>query len=184
MQADTTCAWPLCVLQKEGGKFGLSGSMNGLGADVKLKLVQAMSEWMPHWEDGQQVKYNKVGFWMHALRFARNVGTHRSLALIRHANPASVGDPNPIVSMMVKVPVNPAMAILNDYNAHQALAFGTLPLKHVFTPTSNGFCLLSIKDMVTSVHEVAFLLEPKLLDILGAVMPKVTSVLAYTPNIP
>eukprot|EP00798_Chlamydomonas_sp_ICE-L_P001075 gene1075-3933_t len=79
-QADSTIAWKLCVLANKGCQYGVPSSV-AVGKDAKEELITAMGKWMPYKDNEQRVVYNKVGFWMHALRYARNVGTHRSLAL-------------------------------------------------------------------------------------------------------
>lgn len=129
-----------------------------------------MSQWMPKKDSKTKVtSYNKTGFWLHALRFLRNVCTHRSLAITASspdpAPMATIPVPNEVTSgdLMLKIPCDPASTSYSDVDLHQ---------KVVFTPNhqaaSTGYCTLPAMEFARDVSVVTANVGDGLLKILDA----------------
>lgn len=64
--------WKLALRKKVSAEYSLEGTaLATLPPPIKKRLTEAMTRWVPH-EDGRgRIVYNKIGFWMHTLRFLR-----------------------------------------------------------------------------------------------------------------
>lgn len=57
---------------------------SAMPAPARAALVRLMTEWSPYYhDDGVQVVYNPMSYWLMALRAARDIGTHRTLSHIK-----------------------------------------------------------------------------------------------------
>lgn len=174
----TRDAWPLLTLTHQGAKYGVPKFMIGLPQKAKDLLAQTMEAWMPYRDSDRTTTtyfYNKIGFWLHALRFIRNCSTHRSLGIVVPPTPQpsnSDSQTSPSGSpLQVMVPTNPALAEYNDAHVSRSLAFGTELLCHTYSVTgAGGYTRLDAVTMASDMMLVANVVSNTLDALLTACM--------------
>ena len=131
-------------------------------------LKDALVSWMPY-RDGSTVRYNKVGYWLHVLRYHRNVFTHRNMRLVEYSAP----DGSPMRTVM-KVAANPAISSYEDRNMMRGYLFeaGHHPLDDYHESLGNGWIEMPAPRAVQEMVHVLGLIMPVLEGMLQTCMPK------------
>jgi hypothetical protein len=157
---------------------------SAMPAPARVALVRLMTEWSPYYhDDGVQVVYNPMSYWLMALRAARDIGTHRTLSHVQVAPAAgyitgstpAVGTSvaayaNAGTAFAIKLPVNPALEY-SDYDSHMQFAVVTDVLA-CFPPTNNrGYCMVPIGRMAADMLVVATALHDGLAAVIEQCRP-------------
>ena len=106
------------------------------------------------------VEYSKVGFWLAALRMARNTTTHRALAVVRVEDPVAMGEESRVLDPKIVVPLNPAEtdASVIDVESPKGYSFLTASSSKGDAPyvaVRNGTFLMPASMFAREVRDVA-----------------------------
>jgi hypothetical protein len=166
----TPCSFKVPVRHTSNKKYDLPPALKGLSSQPRTLLVDLLTQWSPHRVEQQDtIAYNKVAYWLHALRLVRDVGTHRSLALVeRPALGSGAG-------LKVKLPLSPAAAEPQSLPSHRPLpAFGGDPLAFSVAVGNLGYCYATTQEMAAEIKVVAQIVCDRLSEVLVACFPPVS----------
>lgn len=185
-QHTTPCAFKTELRKSSTQTFKLPKPLkepSAMPAPARKELVHLMTLWSPYLhDDGQQVIYNPMSYWLMALRAARDIGTHRTLSHVQLAPESAAGgtpapgapvmaDINAGTAFTIKLPFNPALDF-SDYDSGMQIAV----VKDTLTPlppTSNrGYCMVPVARMAEDMLLVATSLHDGLATVIGLCRPK------------
>jgi hypothetical protein len=172
---------------KKGDTFKLPKCMNdptALPRKARSELLRLMTLWSPY-KAGDDTVYNGVSYWLMALRVARDMGTHRTLAHVLPAPPVGLMDAGPVdagpvpavggglvdfsalrrplvevgqaAAWVVKLPAHPAEDV-GDYFAglREMPELGkTDVFKDIIVPDVRGYRLVPVATMAANMLVVA-----------------------------
>lgn len=174
----------LCKSSKVQAKLPKPIKDSAMPAAARIELTRLMTEWSPYYhDDDMQVVYNPVSYWLMALRAARDIGTHRTLAHVQSApvTAANVAPPtlgteinataNAGTAFTIKLPANPAIDF-SDYDAGMQCAVIGDDLLHPFLPTNNrGYYMVPVARMAEDMLRVATALHKGLEQVITLCKP-------------
>lgn len=168
-EAATPCSFKVPVRHTDKKSYDLPPPLKGLPIEARTKLVPLLTQWSPyHGEQQGTLVYNMVAYWLHALRLVRDVGTHRSLALIQRPAPGT-GE-----GLQIKLPRSPAAAVPQPLPSHRPLPdFGGDPLAFTAAVSNSGYCFATARGMADAIEVVSTVVCDGLSAVVEACMPQV-----------
>ena len=170
-QSVTPFAFHPSPRHNEAARYHLK-DFNTLPPEAGTELIKHMSIWMPYFSNKTGIVYNEVGFWICALRFAKDVGTHRSLCLVQHGDDPAVIGMNGSDQLNIKVPVNPATKDYTDTYTHMDPPIFSDSYKFSYSQSNTGFCYVSASQFGLAVAKVAFIVHDGLAATVAQCAPK------------
>ena len=120
-----------------------------------------------------QIHYNKVGYWLHTIRFTRNFCSHQSLRLIGGVTASPSGHPTEASEIFIRIPVSPAQSEYTSRDMHTPYPFmsGTDPLSEYRAVSGNGYIRVSVAFAIAEMSLIASIIGADLYELAGLCMP-------------
>eukprot|EP00955_Chlamydomonas_euryale_P088276 364364-Chlamydomonas_euryale.AAC.4 len=174
-QSATPCSFSVPVRHTREMKYVLPRPLKQLDKKPRSMLEDLLTKWSPHNEkNSTNIVYNKVAYWLHALRLIRDVGTHRSLALVQRPTPGTEE------TLRVKLPRSPAAKETKTNDSRRDLpTFSTDP--HAFSDgiVNDGYCFASVEEIADTIHSVAEIVHTSLAAVVIECGPSLDDALAH-----
>jgi hypothetical protein len=179
-QAITNSPLKLPCRSSKTARYAHPSELNKLPEKARLALVDCLNEWLPYKEDnGTSICYNRVGYFLMAARFLRDVVMHRTLSIVEYQDPMPSGSSVGEQELYVKVPIHPIVLSTSDSGATHVVPhfdmMNPLAFTHSVSSTNACYIRMSATDFMSGMHVAVSIVHTGLAKILDACLSPAVS---------